>query len=1029
MYCKKCGSEISKKADFCPKCGMTVPKSKHFRKTILILSACTVIIGAVCGMVLLRNKKHVSYYTDLVIQEFLENEKFKSLNTEQKYNYVLSELNALADSGEIITSSIIYDNEYQSFWFEYADHSEGVITLNDFSNEYDSGSATVYQKENSDNNYRPNILAPTLNEEGYPYNESNLNALIIDCLSDSNASLDFYEECEQWTAAYLKTDIITDISVEQLKTALRGYKFVNIRCHGNFQKETGNQSNICLTEKITKEKDKKYKKDLKNKTIFKANGKEYWIHPKFFTKYYYGDAGLFDSIIWVGCCNGYQNDTLVSALCNSGAKAVIGSTETVLRLYGTYMSEAFIFNLLCGDNVETSLEKAKSIWGSNDRIFYPKKNGTSTAEFRYYNGGNTTLVTLISENITVKLPDVNDIFYSYIESDLIPLYGLSEMHTESCEYTQEPNYSGLYGIVSAAIKQIGTEKYMVTVRLDKQEEISYMIFELYRYSDSKIEKIDTYNFKLEDIYETASYNKYTYLFNIGWSDDYLCFESYHYVYRSDRGGISYHILTVDKEGFKDNYELFERYNTPVNGGYTAFYNNNRNYIEVTNGLVDENEVSAAIEAIKKDIEAAEFYNYRISRAEGSDALIDFKIEYDEDILSYSLYDQIINDYTDLRSHVNSVVQSSITAVIEGYYGKPFGDGLQYVLYVSGDYAYYSYEAYCSDAQGTEHLCASGNTSESLVELYSGSATIDTIRAIVTPYSNDNTAGKTIEVNEAKFPITVVDKKGTINTHGGIVPGYDSSYVIYKSNTAKIRDSLENGWHITAVRQYNDDEITWYELYDTDDNDYYGWVDSDFIDFYSEEIPPSSTQTNYTLDYIQFYEYKLRELMKTAGNNAMFDLLDMNNDGILELIFSPNTDHTTKCTIFNMYSYEMMNVHTEKLVEVGNIGEIGHFWYYNNENIIGETWGNQGTNKSWYYKLEGSNLIEIFSEGNNLAADNGSENFNPCFWINGKEVSEDIYYKECDEFLSEYNLTTRIDVGRKYLLDEATISEVFKNYAA
>lgn len=75
-----------------------------------------------------------------------------------------------------------------------------------------------------------------------------------------------------------------------------------------------------------------------------------------------------------------------------------------------------------------------------------------------------------------------------------------------------------------------------------------------------------------------------------------------------------------------------------------------------------------------------------------------------------------------------------------------------------------------------------------------------------------------------------DINGHINTHGGTVSGYKTSYVVDGGKRATVRKKLGNGWHINAVRYCYAKDIVWYELYDADDGDYYGWVDSDYIVF-------------------------------------------------------------------------------------------------------------------------------------------------------------------------------------------------------
>lgn len=190
---------------------------------------------------------------------------------------------------------------------------------------------------------------------------------------------------------------------------------------------------------------------------------------------------------------------------------------------------------------------------------------------------------------------------------------------------------------------------------------------------------------------------------------------------------------------------------------------------------------------------------------------------------------------------NDSTASQAESRIEVYTASPWANGLTYILHMDGDYTSYSYDLYTNDPPSPEPsdltLYSSGTSDKTTLELCSAS-TITRIKVVITPYDSANNAGKTIQIeaddsNLIPMPqIVSADKKGVINVHGGIVSGYDKSYVLFngKSNE-KIRESLGDGWHITAVSQCEKDGITWYELYDTDDHDYYGWVDSKFIDFF------------------------------------------------------------------------------------------------------------------------------------------------------------------------------------------------------
>ncbi len=90
-------------------------------------------------------------------------------------------------------------------------------------------------------------------------------------------------------------------------------------------------------------------------------------------------------------------------------------------------------------------------------------------------------------------------------------------------------------------------------------------------------------------------------------------------------------------------------------------------------------------------------------------------------------------------------------------------------------------------------------------------------------------------------VTPCNLVGRINTHGGVVASFASSYVVYGGSAEKVRSSLGNDWNIKASNSCYSMGITWYEVYDADDGDYYGWVDSEYVDFVSpRESQPSVT---------------------------------------------------------------------------------------------------------------------------------------------------------------------------------------------
>lgn len=197
------------------------------------------------------------------------------------------------------------------------------------------------------------------------------------------------------------------------------------------------------------------------------------------------------------------------------------------------------------------------------------------------------------------------------------------------------------------------------------------------------------------------------------------------------------------------------------------------------------------------------------------------------------YISLITDIEVDNKELNTI---EINPSIEVFTAVPWANGLTYILHMEGDFSSYSYVLYTNESSNELIYASSGSSDHTTIELCSAS-TISKVKVIITPYNKHNKPGQTIQIEAddskpiSTSPINSVDKKGTINVHGGVVAGYNKTYVVYNGKpNEKIRENLGNGWYITAIAEYEKDGITWYDLYDTDDHDYYGWVDSKYIDF-------------------------------------------------------------------------------------------------------------------------------------------------------------------------------------------------------
>lgn len=453
------------------------------------------------------------------------------------------------------------------------------------------------------------------------------------------------------------------------------------------------------------------------------------------------------------------------------------------------------------------------------------------------------LTTFDISTVTTVQEVSNDVYYQYIESELIPEYGLADLSVPETDFNNEPNYSGINGIISAYIKEFDNEKYLITVRFSDSSDIRHLVLDMYNYQNGSVNKVDTYDAEISD---------YMMGFNVGCIDNYIFMNYYnHFNYVSSRYDNNWFVLEINSTGFNKSFSL--NYSHGANG-YTWIRNSfseDKTYFLTENG--DGNGLDKAIEEIKADLNAIGLNSYNISADLDPESFI-FEIINTDNISEYSLYDQKAIDYTDLRSHLSSSSSSNSTTEttsniepetkssiyaepqIEVFTAAPWANGLTFVLHMSGVYDYYTYEAY-ENSMGNVNLCSSDSTNKQTIILTSGS-TIASVKVSVTPYSQNGEAGETVEVeandNNLSYlsPIEFIDKKGTINAQNGVVSGYDETYVIYHGKpNEKIRESLDDGWHITAVAKYESDGITWYKLYDTDDNDYYGWVDSSYINFY------------------------------------------------------------------------------------------------------------------------------------------------------------------------------------------------------
>ncbi|MDE6851451.1 MAG: VWA domain-containing protein, partial [Lachnospiraceae bacterium] len=147
--------------------------------------------------------------------------------------------------------------------------------------------------------------------------------------------------------------------------------------HGGYTEEDG--CFVGTGVQITVATEKKYARDIEERTLLWGDKGTYLITPAFIEKYFAEDS-LKNSILYLGVCSGAEDDSLVNALLAKGAIAVFAHDGSVNAKYDFNMMQT-IFKRAVQKNgsryytLDDSLDYAKGQHGNQDG------NGTETHLF------------------------------------------------------------------------------------------------------------------------------------------------------------------------------------------------------------------------------------------------------------------------------------------------------------------------------------------------------------------------------------------------------------------------------------------------------------------------------------------------------------------------------------------------------------------------------------------------------------------------------------------------------------------------
>lgn len=357
------------------------------------------IVVSVRGNTNKLDKASISAYEKISksVTQVTDDDSYIDKSVTEKKDLIIEELKKLEDDGVINTDTIVYQENNEMIWYEWGDGYSAGIMLdefgegvsgnadpNEFLSELGANLPAKWDDLNSPEQWKTEI---NFSDPSYPFAENdvanlNLTAKYMFGLCDANdKNSDYYEYLiayrgnqQSWNKNHLTTEIDEYCTVDDFKTGLSGYDIVLVEEHGNMN--YAGTPMVCTLEEV---KDiSKYKDDLKNNyiaTIRTSDGKTcYWIYPSFF-EHYYGNNKLENTIVWLGCCHGYQSPDLVNAFESCGAEAVVGFSESVYTMYDVFMHTAFVYSLMWGDSASDALYFSKEICEYSDIDFFDAIGG------------------------------------------------------------------------------------------------------------------------------------------------------------------------------------------------------------------------------------------------------------------------------------------------------------------------------------------------------------------------------------------------------------------------------------------------------------------------------------------------------------------------------------------------------------------------------------------------------------------------------------------------------------------------------
>lgn len=293
---------------------------------------------------------------------------YAQMTEDERTDAALQQLNALTAQGLVKQGSVYTDAENGMISFTYSCGALGGILLTDPEEENTAALPELDESQLQElaENKRVGTAAiyyafdNTINSTRYPY----------------YAYMQTY-----WDSVGLQTDLDTTVTVSDLRRMGR-YDLCILSTHGAYYtyeygwlfKKTATEPLILLTERSDFWSDLRYGFDLLAHRVVKVNGM-YAVNGNFFRSAYRGNGIVLSETCEFYGKNGHVDTSMADGLLAGGAKAVMGYVNNVYSVYSRSMLWAAVNRMIEGETLERAVDYAKSIYGTDDIIWYNEQGG------------------------------------------------------------------------------------------------------------------------------------------------------------------------------------------------------------------------------------------------------------------------------------------------------------------------------------------------------------------------------------------------------------------------------------------------------------------------------------------------------------------------------------------------------------------------------------------------------------------------------------------------------------------------------